>query len=198
MYDWTIITTNKRKCYSVEKFFPKQDGLNRKNRRRLAVGRVASNQTSRLHSPPLFRIISRGTRRGDWGNPRFGCPPPARLLPPPRDRDRPPPRRGRGLLTRWTHQTSETTAVGLSAAALRPLVGPRPVPSWGRALIRVAEAVSGKGEKEKKRRAPRRRAGPNFRGMDDEGSEARVGWLASGNNEAPDLLRLLRASSSCA
>jgi hypothetical protein len=48
--------------------------------------------------------------------------------------------------------------------------------------------------KREKRRAPRA-AAPSRSQLprDDEGSEARVGWLASGNNEAPDPDLLLRA-----
>lgn len=46
-------------------------------------------------------------------------------------------------------------------------------------MIRVAEAVSGKGRTPGGPAAPSRSQLPRD---DDEGSEARVGWLASGNN----------------
>jgi hypothetical protein len=46
-------------------------------------------------------------------------------------------------------------------------------------VIRVAEAVSGKGRTPGDPAAPSRSQLPRD---DDEGSEARVGWLASGNN----------------
>jgi hypothetical protein len=80
----------------------------------------------RFTSTRQLRIISRRTRRGDWGNPRFRCPPSVKLAP------AMPVKSGCqvGHRSYVPHRTSES---GLRRSSQR---GSRPG-------IRVAEAVSG-------------------------------------------------------
>ena len=116
-------------------------------------GRFKSN----LASPPLFRCPRRT---------------PARLLPV-------TGHRAAGSTPAGPARPARSDGNGLSLRCGARAVWWGPVPSWGRALIRVAEAVLGKGKNEGPR-VLRHRADPNFRGM-TRGVRPGSVVMASGN-----------------